>query len=74
MFEEWLKRVPLSGKSPRTWLTVLHAVGESCGAEVSKRIADELKHPPVSTGDVPDKVGAQAIDYTRLWNDALGDI
>ena len=77
MFEEWLKRVSLSGKSPRTWLTVLHAVGEACGAEVSKRIADELKHAPVSTGaagDVSDKVGTQAIDYTRLWNDALGDI
>ena len=29
---------------------------------------------PVSTGDVSDKVGTQAIDYTRLWNDALGDI
>ena len=29
---------------------------------------------PVSTGDVSDKVGAQAIDYTRQWNDALGDI
>ena len=29
---------------------------------------------PVSTEDVSDKVGTQAIDSTRLWNDALGDV
>ena len=65
MFEEWLKCVPLSGTAPRTWFTVLHAVGEACGAEVSRRIADELKHQPVAVAvaeDITDKVHTQATD------------
>ena len=65
MFEEWLKHAPLSGKAPRTWSTVLHAVGEACGAEVSRKMADKLKLEPVATGtveDISDKVHAEATE------------
>lgn len=48
MFEEWLTRAPLSERV--AWFSVLHVVGEACGAKLSSTIGEKLKLEPNATG------------------------
>ena len=42
LFNQWLQWFPGTGSLPRTWWTVLDAVGEAVGPEVAKQIRTRL--------------------------------
>ena len=43
MFRCWLAKEQGCGALPRTWFSVLHAVENSCGSEVSRELSDLLQ-------------------------------
>ena len=49
MFAKWLEGSPGTGSQPRTWQTVLDAVGMICGLAVMEEIRTAVQKPRIPT-------------------------
>ena len=49
MFAKWLEGSPSTGSQPRTWQTVLDAIGMICGSAVMEDIRTAVQSPRIPT-------------------------